>query len=53
MTVDYCFPFRLETVKVLNTALKYNPGDAKAYYYMGNLLYDKQPDKPLNTGKMQ
>lgn len=46
-SVDYCFPFRSETIKVLETALKYQPGDAKAYYYMGNILYDKQPEKAI------
>ena len=46
-SVDYCFPFRLETVKVLETALKYHPDDAKAYYYLGNILYDRQPQKAI------
>ena len=41
--VDYVFPHRLETVEVLKTALKYNKTDGKAYYYIGNILYDKQP----------
>jgi len=41
--VDYIFPHRLETVEVLKTALEYNPGDGKAFYYIGNILYDKQP----------
>ncbi len=41
--VDYVFPHRLKTVEVLETVLKYNPADAKAYYYLGNILYDKQP----------
>ncbi|HCC70481.1 MAG TPA: DUF5107 domain-containing protein [Bacteroidales bacterium] len=45
--VDYCFPFRLETVKVLETALDYNPADGKAYYYLGNILYEKQPAKAI------
>lgn len=40
----YCFPFRLETVKVLETAIAYNNRDTKAYYYLGNILYDKQPE---------
>jgi tetratricopeptide (TPR) repeat protein len=48
---DYCFPFRLETIKVLETALKYNPSDDKAYYYLGNILYNtdqpKQRDKAI------
>jgi len=36
---DNCFPFRLETIKVLEIALKYTPSDGKAYYYLGNILY--------------
>ncbi len=43
-TVDYIFPHRLETMEVLNTALKYNPADGKAHYYIGNILYEKQPE---------
>jgi tetratricopeptide (TPR) repeat protein len=46
-SVDYIFPFRLETVKVLETALKYNPADGKAYYYLGNILYDRQAEKAI------
>ena len=46
-STDYCFPFRLETQKVYQTALEYEPSDAKAYYYLGNLLYDKQPEKAI------
>ncbi len=45
--VDNCFPFRLETVKILETALKYSPEDSRAYYYLGNILYDKQPEKAI------
>lgn len=41
--VDYIFPHRLKTVDVLKTALKHNPDDGKAYYYIGNILFDKQP----------
>ena len=40
---DYCFPFRLETIKILNKALEYNKKDRKANYYLGNILYNKQP----------
>ena len=47
MPVDYCFPFRLETLEVYKTALEYQPDDAKAYYYSGNLLFDKQPQKAM------
>lgn len=47
--VDYGFPFRLETEKVLSLASEYNPGDAKPCYYLGNLLYDKQPAKAIEN----
>lgn len=39
---DYCFPHRIEDVLVLKTAIKANPTDAKAYYYLGNFWYDKR-----------
>ena len=42
--VDYIFPYRLETVEALKTALQLNPTDGKAYYYIGNILYEKQPE---------
>jgi len=47
MPADYCFPFRLETEEVLKAALKLNPSDSKAHYYLGNLLYDLQPQKAV------
>lgn len=47
MAADYCFPFRLESIKVLRRAQKINPGDARAPYYLGNLLYDLQPDAAI------
>lgn len=37
----YCFPNKLEDIPVLQTAIGANPGGAKAYYYLGNLFYDK------------
>lgn len=37
----YCFPNKLEDIAVLETAIKENPSGAKAYYYLGNLCYDK------------
>jgi tetratricopeptide (TPR) repeat protein len=43
MPSDYCFPFRLESIEVLNTAIQHNPSDSRAYYYLGNVLYDLQP----------
>jgi tetratricopeptide (TPR) repeat protein len=47
--VDYGFPFRLEDVKVLTLASVYKPDDARPYYYMGNLLFDKQPQKAIEN----
>ncbi len=44
---DYCFPFRLESIDILAEAIKQNPRDAKAHYYLGNLLYDLQPEKAI------
>jgi tetratricopeptide (TPR) repeat protein len=49
LSVDYGFPFRLEDLKVLNLASKYLPEDAKPYYYLGNLLFDKQPQRALEN----
>ncbi len=36
---DYCFPHRLETVPVLETAMRLYPADARAPYYLGNFWY--------------
>lgn len=36
---DYCFPAKIEEVSILQTAIQYNPEDAKAYYYLGNYWY--------------
>ena len=49
LPVDFCFPFRLETLEVYKTALEYQPDDAKAYYYMGNLLFDKQAQRAIES----
>ncbi|WP_111707976.1 DUF5107 domain-containing protein [Lutibacter citreus] len=43
LSEESIFPFRLETVKVLKKALEYNSKDIKANYYLGNILFDKQP----------
>jgi len=47
MSSDYCFPFRLESIKVLEFAIRRNPSDARAHYYLGNLLYDLQPENAI------
>jgi tetratricopeptide (TPR) repeat protein len=38
----YCFPNKLEELLILQDAIKTNPADAKAHYYLGNLWYDKR-----------
>jgi tetratricopeptide (TPR) repeat protein len=47
MPSDYCFPFRLESIPVLRWAEKRNPNDAKASYYLGNLLFDIQSEEAI------
>ncbi len=44
----YCFPNKLEDIRVLEAAISRNPKGAKAYYYLGCLYYDKlQFDKAI------
>jgi len=38
----YCFPARLEDIAVLEEAMRLNPSDARAPYYLGNLYYDRR-----------
>ena len=45
MPPDYVFPFQNEAIDVLREAIKANPRDARAPYYLGNLLYDWQPEE--------
>jgi tetratricopeptide (TPR) repeat protein len=44
---DYVFPFQREVIEVLGQAMAANPADARAPYYLGNLLYDWQPQRAL------
>jgi tetratricopeptide (TPR) repeat protein len=39
---DYCFPSRLDEMVVLESAIAFNPRDARAPYYLGNFLYDRR-----------
>jgi tetratricopeptide (TPR) repeat protein len=39
----YVFPFQAELIPVLRRAIAAHPADARAPYYLGNLLYDWQP----------
>lgn len=43
----YVFPFQEEVIPVLRTAMAANPKDARAPYYLGNLLYDWQPEEAV------
>lgn len=48
LSPDYCFPNKLEDIAVLEDAVREVPDGAKAYYYLGNLYYDKlQTDKAV------
>jgi tetratricopeptide (TPR) repeat protein len=44
---EYCFPFRLESMRILEGAIKTDPADAKALYYLGNLLFEIQPERAI------
>ena len=44
-TIDYVFPFRLESIKAFEKALEYIPDSHNTWYYLGNLYYHKQPDQ--------
>ncbi len=46
---DYCFPFRGESAAVLQAAIDANPKDSRAWYYLGNLLYELQPEKAVDA----
>ena len=41
---EYVFPFQFQTIAILKQAIAANPKDARAPYYLGNLLFDGQPD---------
>jgi len=37
-----CFPNKVEEILILQNAVTIYPADARAYYYLGNLWYDKR-----------
>ncbi len=43
------FPFRFETVEALETALSYDSRDGRAWYYLGNIYYDFQPERAIEA----
>jgi tetratricopeptide (TPR) repeat protein len=46
---DRVFPFELEFIDILEWAMEKNPADARAPYYLGNLLFDLQPERALSA----
>ncbi len=44
---DLVFPFQSEAIPILRRAIEANPKDARAPYYLGNLLYDWQPEEAI------
>jgi tetratricopeptide (TPR) repeat protein len=42
---DYVFPFQMEMIAVLDDAMHVDPNDSRAPYYLGNLLFDWQPQQ--------
>ncbi len=44
---DYVFPFQIEMIRVLRDAIAAQPQDARAPYYLGLLLYDRQPEEAV------
>ncbi len=47
MPPDCCFPSRYEAIDVLEDAMRLNPEGSFAPYYLGNLLYDWQPERAV------
>lgn len=47
MPADYVFPFQVELIEVFRDAMAASPRDARAPYYLGNLLFDWQPDEAV------
>ena len=47
MPPDTVFPFQWEMVPVLRRAMATDPFDARAAYYLGDLLFDAQPEQAL------
>jgi tetratricopeptide (TPR) repeat protein len=49
---EYVFPFQHEMIGVLQAAIKANPRDARAPYYLGNLLFDWQPEQAVKQWEL-
>jgi tetratricopeptide (TPR) repeat protein len=42
---SYVFPFQMQMIPVLEEAMRADPTDSRAPYYLGNLLFDWQPQR--------
>lgn len=49
LSFDYCFPYRQETEKILDSAIDVDHDKSKAFYLLGNLLYDKRPGEAISA----
>jgi len=47
MPAAYGFPFQSESLEILDWAERLNPKDARAPYYLGNYLFDLQPERAM------
>ena len=46
-SLDYSFPYRQETETVLRHAIQLDSENGRAYYLLGNLLYDNRPEEAM------
>jgi tetratricopeptide (TPR) repeat protein len=44
---EFVFPFQMEMIAVLEDAMQANPQDSHAPYFLGNQLYDWQPQRAV------
>ena len=49
LSLDYCFPYSIETELVLNFAIENDANCAVALYLLGNLLYDKRLKESMSV----
>ncbi len=49
LSLDYCFPYRIETESALKFVIENDAKNAVAFYLLGNLLYDKRPDESISA----
>jgi tetratricopeptide (TPR) repeat protein len=47
MPPDYCFPFRLEEADILHSVIDGTGNDARALYYLGNLMFEFEPSQAI------